>query len=129
VCSQAKGAAELLTTSACEAALNMMPATIAKVKAARAPCDSLVSKLCKDLPPGSQACTLVKDKTPSFPSQRCDEMLKHYDEVLGSLREMDQQGGPQMGGPGGPQMGGPGGPGMARPPMPANPHSDPPSPP
>ena len=110
VCAQAKGAIELLTPSSCEAALSVMPATLAKVKALRASCDSLVSKLCKDLPQGSQACTLVKDKTPAFPSQRCDEMLKHYDEVLASLREIDQQGpmgGPQMGGPGGP--GGPGG--------------------
>jgi hypothetical protein len=119
VCSQAKGAAELLTTSACEAALTMMPATLTKLKAARASCDSLVSKLCKDLPPGSSACTLVKDKTPSFPSQRCDEMLKHYDEVLGSLREIDMQGGPGGPGHGGPGMGGPG---MGRPPMPAPPH-------
>lgn len=101
-CSQAKGAVELLTASGCEAALGAMPATLAKLKAARAPCDTLVSKLCKDLPPGSPACTLVQDKTPSFPGERCTEMLQHYDEVLGSLRELDQQGGPPMGGPGAP---------------------------
>ena len=106
-CAQAKGATELLTASSCETALGAMPATLAKLKAARASCDSLVSKLCADLPPGSQACNLVKEKTPAFPSQRCDEMLKHYDEVLGSLREIDQQGMPAMGAPGG----------MARPPM------------
>jgi hypothetical protein len=90
----------------------MMPATLAKVKAARASCDSLVSKLCKDLPPGSAACDLVKEKTPSFPAARCGEMLQHYDEVLGSLRQIDQQGGPGMGAPG-----------MGRPPMPGqSPH-------
>ena len=125
-CSQAKGAIELLTPSSCEAALSMLPATLTKLKAARASCDKLVSKLCKDLPQGSPACTLVKDKTPAFPSQRCDEMLQHYDEVLGSLREIDQQGGPGMRGPGGPSgHGGPGmsPPGMSPPPMPAqSPH-------
>jgi hypothetical protein len=115
LCAQAKGALELLTPSTCESALATMPATIAKLKAARKSCDSLVSKLCKDLPPNSQACEMVKEKTPAFPSQRCDEMLKHYDEVLGSLKELEAQGGMQMGGPGG--MRPPGGAPMAAPGM------------
>jgi hypothetical protein len=100
-CEEAKGASELLTEATCEAALFSVPATLAKAKAARASCDNLVSKLCKDLPEGSQACALVKDKTPSFPATRCKEMLEHYDEVIGQLRMMDQQMPPGMG------MGGP----------------------
>jgi hypothetical protein len=108
-CSQAKGAVELLTPSTCEAALVSLPATLTKLKAARASCDKLVSKLCGDLTPGSQTCAMVKDKTPSFPAQRCDEMLKHYDEVIGELKRMDQQqGGMQMSAPGGPHGPGPG---------------------
>ena len=79
-----------------------MPATIAKVKAARASCEDLVSKLCGDLPKGSQACDLVKDKTPSIPAGQCKEMLEHYDEVIGQLRTMDQQGMGMGGPPGGP---------------------------
>jgi len=117
-CMQAKGAIELLTPSACDVALNNVPATLSKLKAARASCDKLVTKLCADLPPGSQMCAMVKDKTPSFPAQRCDEMLTHYDEVIGQLKQMEQQQGGMMGGPGGP--GGPG-PGMSAPPgMPAH---------
>jgi hypothetical protein len=118
-CLQAKGAAELLTPATCEVALAAVPATLTKLKAARASCDKLVSKLCTDLPPGSQACAMVKERTPSFPAQRCDEMLKHYDEVIGQLRQIDQQGGMQMGGPGGPRgPGGPSGPGGPGPVMP-----------
>lgn len=113
-CMQAKAAVELLTPSTCEAALVSLPATLTKIKAARASCDKLVGKLCADLPPGSQTCTMVKERTPSFPPQRCDEMMKHYDEVIDELRRMAQQGGMQMspGGPGGP------GPGMPPPGMP-----------
>ncbi len=96
-CQEAKGASELLTEATCEAALISVPATLAKAKAARATCDNLVSKLCKDLPEGSQACALVKEKTPSFPPARCKEMLEHYDEVLAQLRMMDQQMPPGMG--------------------------------
>jgi len=101
-CSQAKGATELLTPSTCAAGLLAMPATMTRLKAARASCEKLVGKLCADLPPGSETCTMVKDKTPNFPSQRCDEMLEHYDEVIGQLKQMDQQGGMRLGGPGGP---------------------------
>lgn len=95
-CIQAKTAAELLTPSTCQAGLAAMPATLSRIKAGRASCDKLVSKLCSDLAPGSQTCTMVKDRTPSFPAQRCDEMMKHYDEVIGQLKQMDAQGGPQM---------------------------------
>jgi hypothetical protein len=102
-CSQAKGAIELMTTSTCEAALAAIPATLSKVKAARASCDNLVTKLCADLPPGSKTCDMVKARTPSFPTPRCDEMLKHYDEVIGGLKQLDAQQG-AMGGPGGPGM-------------------------
>ncbi|HXK17834.1 MAG TPA: hypothetical protein VNG33_08530 [Polyangiaceae bacterium] len=109
-CMQAKAALDLLTPSTCEAAITALPVTLAKLKAARASCDKLVSKLCGDLKTGSQTCAMVKDKTPSFPAQRCDEMLSHYDEVIGELKRMDEQGGMPMGGPGGPH-GGPGGPG------------------
>jgi hypothetical protein len=109
-CMQAKGATELLTASTCEMALTAMPATLEKLKAARASCDNLVTKLCADLPPGSETCKMVKEKTPSFPSQRCDEMLKQYDQVIAELKQLDA-----MGGPGGPGMGQPG---MAPPGMP-----------
>jgi hypothetical protein len=109
-CMQAKGATELLAPSACEAALATVPATLTKLKAARASCEKLVSKLCTDLPPGSQMCAMVKEKTPAFPAQRCDEMLQHYDEVIAQLKQMEEQQG-MMGGPGGPGHGGPGGPG------------------
>lgn len=101
-CLQAKGATELLTPSICEAALVALPATLNKLKAARASCDQLVSKLCADLPAGSKMCEMVKERTPSFPAKRCEEMLKRYEEVLGELKQMDQQSGAQPGGPGGP---------------------------
>lgn len=90
-CQQAKSATELLTPSTCEAALGSMPATLAKIKAARVPCETLVSKLCTDLPPGSKTCEMVKERTPSFPGDRCREMLTTYDSVLGELRMLDQQ--------------------------------------
>jgi hypothetical protein len=96
-CAEAKAATDLLTPSTCEDALLAVPATLAKVKAERAVCDKLVGKLCADLPPGSTTCSMVRERTPSFPRERCEGMLSHYDEVIAELRQLDQQGGPQMG--------------------------------
>jgi len=132
-CAEAKAATDLLTPATCEMALASVPATLAKVKAGRASCDALTGKLCKDLPPNSAACTIVKERTPSFPAARCDEMLAHYDEVLQELRQIDQQqqlmgaaqqgGGMPMGAPGAIPMGAlPGAaPGAAPPGAPADP--------
>jgi hypothetical protein len=99
-CQQAKGAAELLLGSTCEAALGTLPETLAKVKAARASCENLVNKLCQDLPQGSKTCDMVKERTPSFPRERCDQMLSQYDKVIAELKQIDAQGNMQMGGPG-----------------------------
>lgn len=98
-CAQAKGAAKLLPTAACGAALQDVPGTLQKVKAARADCDKLVTKLCKDI--GEDTCKMVTERTGSFPPERCTGMLKNYDQVLSQLKRMEKQGG--MGGPhGGP---------------------------
>jgi hypothetical protein len=106
-CQQAKGATSLLLSSTCEVALGTMPETLAKLKAARASCDKLTVKLCADLPAGSKACDLVKERTPSFPSERCDQMLASYDKVLAELKQIDAQGAPGMPGAQHSQPGGP----------------------
>jgi len=89
-CMQAKTATGLLTPGTCEVALETVPATLAKVKAERKPCDTLVEKLCKDTPPDSKGCALVREKTPMFPVDRCKEMLENYDQVLAEVKRIDQ---------------------------------------
>ena len=104
-CQQAKAATGVLSTAACESALSTLPETLAKIKAERVICDKLVEKLCADLTPGSKTCEMVKQRTPSFPAERCDQMTKNYDKVIAELKQMDQQqgaSGPAMGTPGGP---------------------------
>jgi hypothetical protein len=129
-CQQAKAAGELLTPGTCENALAAMPATLEKIKAGRVHCDNLVNKLCADLPKDSPACAMVKERTPSFPSDRCKGMLDQYDQVLAQLKMLDSQGGGMMGRPpGGMPHGGPPGaapphggpPGGAAPPPPGSP--------
>jgi len=118
-CQQAKAATGVLSTPACESALTTLPETLAKIKTERVTCDKLVEKLCADLPPGSQTCTMVKERTPSFPAERCEQMTKNYEKVIAELKQMDQQQG-GMGAPGG---------GMRMPGMPGGPPHAPGAPP
>jgi protein-disulfide isomerase len=93
-CTKAKAAAEVLPGAACTTAKADLEGTVAKLKAARAPCDNLVAKLCADLGDKSKTCTMVREKTPSLPADRCQEMLGHYDGVIAELREMEADGAP-----------------------------------
>ena len=132
-CTQAKEVSELLPESACNAALADVPATLTKVKDARKECTKLVGKLCTDLGKETATCKMVTERTESFPTDRCKEMLGNYDKVLGQLKVMEERGGPAApggpGGPGGPHGGNPHGAGphgMGMPKMQAGPGSMPP---
>lgn len=123
-CTQAKEVAELLPEAACSAALTDVAATLAKVKAARADCNKLVSKLCTDLGKDTGTCKMVTERTESFPTDRCKEMMGNYEKVLGQLKAMEERGGPGAN-PHGASPGGPGGPGAGMPRMPGGPPGSP----
>lgn len=125
-CAQARSAAELIPNSACGMALEEVPSTLARLKAARESCTELVTKLCTELGKETDTCKMVTEKTERLAPENCRSMLDNYPAVIAQLKMMQEQGGAMgagrpMGGrpmpPGGP--GGPGGPGM---PPPPNPH-------
>jgi hypothetical protein len=91
-CEQAKSAATILTSGTCELALDTVPVMVEKIKVARAGCDALVARLCKDLTPDSAACAMVKERTPSFPPERCAEMSTIYEQVLAEIKQMEAKG-------------------------------------
>lgn len=93
-CAKAKEAASVLPVAACTTAKADIEGTVAKLKAAHASCDTLVTKICADLGDKTQTCAMVREKTPSFPADRCKEMLDHYDGVIAELREMEQANAP-----------------------------------
>jgi protein-disulfide isomerase len=93
-CAKAKKAASVLPGSACTTAKADLEGTVAKLKAARASCDTLVEKLCADLGDKSRTCSMVREKTQSLPGDRCKEMLDHYDGVIAELRGMEEENAP-----------------------------------
>lgn len=93
-CAQAQQAKAILPSGACAAALTDLPASIALAKKLGEVCEELVAKLCKDLGPETQTCAMVKERTPTFPSGQCREMLEGYDRVVQELREVEKQNAP-----------------------------------
>jgi protein-disulfide isomerase len=88
-CQNLRQTVELLTPAACTAALADIDTTLAKLKEQRASCDQLVTKLCADLGESTDSCRLVREKTPEFPSERCEQMLKSYANVLEELQRRE----------------------------------------
>jgi protein-disulfide isomerase len=89
-CTKAKAAAALLPGSACAAARADVEGTVAKLAATRASCDELIAKLCADLGDKSKTCAMVREKVPTFPAERCKEMLGEYDGVLAELKDAEE---------------------------------------
>ena len=93
-CNQAQSAAKLLPANACVAAKAEVEATVAKLKSARAACDTLTDRLCKDIGPETATCSMVREKTSSFPAAQCDKMLGSYNDVLTELKQMEKANAP-----------------------------------
>ena len=93
-CEQSRVAAGLMPDDACQLAIAQVSTTLAKVKNARSVCGELVAKLCADIGQETDSCKLVKEKTPNFPTEQCQQMMGNYDEVVAQLRTMEKQNGP-----------------------------------
>lgn len=108
-CMQAKMAAEVMPSEACDTAIPLVERTLADAKAKRSSCDQVVKKLCADLGQGNPACKMVTQRTESIPVSKCEEILANYDQVLASLKNAPPMGmRPGMGAP--PGMAPPGAP-------------------
>lgn len=88
-CGSMKTAAGLMPPESCEAALAKVDYSLEQLSAERAKCDELVEKLCADLGEDTDSCGMVKEQTGQFPTERCEMMLGHYDEVLADLKKRE----------------------------------------
>ncbi len=88
-CAAMKEATGIMPPAACKAASADMEFTVKALAKMRKSCDDLAAKLCKDLGEETESCKLVKEKTPSFPPDRCKSMMGQYDKVLGELKAQE----------------------------------------
>jgi hypothetical protein len=122
-CKQAQSVSAVLPGSSCQVALTAIGSTVAKIKETRASCETIMNKLCSEIGTETKACELVKTQTPTFPPEKCDQMMESYPQILAQLQQMEQRGGPPGAGrPPGPGGRPPGGGPPMRPPG-ASPHS------
>jgi protein-disulfide isomerase len=80
-----------LSTTVCKAILADFTPMMARIAQQRSHCDQLVSKLCTDIGEKSETCAMVKERVAEFPAEQCKMMLGEYAQVLGELRQVEQQ--------------------------------------
>ncbi|TPV96976.1 MAG: hypothetical protein B7733_02090 [Myxococcales bacterium FL481] len=88
-CQSFKSLQDVLAPAACAAGLGNMEHSKAAIEKLGATCKELVAKLCSDLGDDTKTCGLVREQTPNFPPDRCQEMLAQYDTVLDDLKAME----------------------------------------
>ncbi len=89
-CSAFNTVLPLMPPEACEEALEEVSFTVKKLAEARKDCDSLASKLCKDIGEKTETCSFVREQTKQFPAERCSMMLGRYADVLKELKQREQ---------------------------------------
>ncbi|MET0411264.1 MAG: thioredoxin domain-containing protein, partial [Polyangiaceae bacterium] len=62
-----------------------------KIDAERKVCSDLVERLCTDLGPTTDTCKMVREQTPQFPKQRCEDLTGEYAQVLTELKQQEAQ--------------------------------------
>lgn len=91
-CTHARAATRLLSGSACAQAQKSVLTKVETLKAERAQCGELTSKLCADLGPEGKGCELVKAKEPTFSLEDCQDMTSKYQGVLAQVMERQETG-------------------------------------
>jgi protein-disulfide isomerase len=81
----------LLPAAACEAGAKDLDFTKGKLEGLKAVCTTLVEKVCKDLGETTKTCEMVKNQTPTFPPDRCKQLMDNYDQVIADLRRMEER--------------------------------------
>lgn len=84
-CKVAQGATALLSGSACAQAEEGLLTKIDALKAERAPCTKLSSKLCDDLGAEGKGCELIAAKEPGIAPKDCEDMMGRYKQTLAQL--------------------------------------------
>lgn len=89
-CSALKVATDLLSDTACAAALKDFAHTEKQLKAQGSKCEELVEKLCAGVGKETDTCKMVSEKTKEFPPEQCVTMLGQVDEIVAELRKQEQ---------------------------------------
>src|SRR5688572_13072536 len=77
LCSSAKELGKVLPVSACLAAIQDVAQLEQQIDADRKVCTDLLERLCKDLGPDTSTCGMVREQTPQFPREHCEQLTQN----------------------------------------------------
>jgi protein-disulfide isomerase len=89
-CQSMKTLSEIIPEAACKAGMTNIEYTKTKIKEMRKSCDELSNKLCTDIGPATETCTMVKTQVAKLPPERCQDMLKQYPRVVEDLKRREE---------------------------------------
>jgi protein-disulfide isomerase len=89
LCTSAKELGRVLPQSACVAALQDFAQLEGQMATERKVCNDLMERLCKDLGPDTSTCAMVREETPQFPREQCEELTQNYEQVLPQLKKQE----------------------------------------
>jgi protein-disulfide isomerase len=90
-CSSARNLGGVLPKSACAAALTDFAEMERQIDTERKVCTDLVDRLCKEIGPDTESCGLVREQTPQFPREQCEQLTQNFGEVLAELKQKEAQ--------------------------------------
>jgi protein-disulfide isomerase len=87
ICTSAKNLGKVLPESACQAAVKEFGQVEKQIDSERKLCTDLMERLCKDIGPDTDSCRMVREQTPQFPKEQCQEIGSNYAQVLEELKQ------------------------------------------
>ncbi len=94
MCESAKSVGKILPPKACQAALEDFSSVEKQIGAERSICAALAERLCNDVGPATESCAMVKEQTPQFPREQCEQFTQNYAKVVGELKQREAQNAP-----------------------------------
>jgi protein-disulfide isomerase len=91
LCTSGKTLGKVLPAGACQAAVKDFAQVEKQIAGERKVCTDIVERLCKDLGPTTDTCQMVRDETPQFPREQCEEITANYADVLNQLKQREAQ--------------------------------------
>lgn len=91
LCASGKTLGKVLPAAACQAAVKDFAQVETQIASERKGCSDLAERLCKDIGADTDSCRMVREQTPQFPNEKCQEISSNYDAVLAELKQSEAQ--------------------------------------
>jgi protein-disulfide isomerase len=89
ICTSGKTIGKVLPERACQEAVNDFARVEKQIDSDRKVCTDLTERLCKDIGADTDSCRMVREQTPQFPPEQCQDISSNYQQVLDELKQAE----------------------------------------